>query len=272
MADFFAGKVYIVTGSSRGIGRKTAALLLQAGARVVLNGRDPVKLEQARAELSQLAGLVAQPVAVAGDVTDPATAQGLCAATLAHFGRIDGLINNAGTSMRGAFDDLTPETVESIIRTNLQGAIYPTLAVGAELKKNRGSLVFVSSLAGVRGFPGVSIYSAAKMALQGLAQSLRAEWAGHGIHVGLVYLGFTENDPEKTILTADGRAVHHQRQAQLTQAEAATAVLQNLRKRRKTSILTLAGKFLVFIQACLPGLADWVVNRSAGKLHSIKEK
>lgn len=263
-------KVFLVTGSSRGIGRKLAGQLLAAGALVWLNGRDAVRLELVRAELD--AAFPGRVQALAGDVSEFEFCRSLAGNVQAVWGRLDGLVNNAGASMRGAFSQLSAVTVESIVRSNIQGSVYPTLACQNLLLASRGSVLFVSSLAGLRGFPGVSIYSAAKMALTALAQSVRAEWRGSGVHIGLVYLSFTENDPDKEILTADGRRIRHSRKAAMTQDQAAAALVSALRKRRKTVILTAAGKFLAVIQAWFPALADFVLGRSGGSLHQVDEK
>ena len=195
MGTSLQSKVIVVTGSSRGIGRHLAMLLLERGATVVLNGRDPERLEKTRVELAERAS--ERVSALAGDVSHLEFCKSLAEFVRTKHGRLDGLINNAGASMRGNFSELSAATVDSIVHSNLQGSIYPTLACGPLLKESRGSVVFVSSLAGARGFPGVSVYSAAKMALTGLSQSLRAEWSSAGVHVGLVFLAFTENDPDK---------------------------------------------------------------------------
>ncbi len=155
---FYQDKVVVVTGSSRGIGREIARLALEAGALVVLNGRNSADLEATRASL----GHPERTMAVAADLSRAEEAEYLVAATLTGWGRIDVLINNAGLSMRGAFADLSPETVRAMVDGNLLTAVWTTLAALPSLRTSTGRVVFISSLAGIRGFPGVSLYSSSK--------------------------------------------------------------------------------------------------------------
>jgi NAD(P)-dependent dehydrogenase (short-subunit alcohol dehydrogenase family) len=270
-SEFWKGKVVVITGSSRGIGRVTAGALLGAGAQVMINGRDVARLEETRRTLAG-DGDPPRLAAHASDVSRPEGAQSLVEQTVRTFGHLDVLINNAGLSMRGPFDELTPEVVRTIVEGNLYSAVFTTQAAGPHLRAARGRVLFVSSLAGVRGFPQVSIYSAAKMALAGLHQSLRAEWAGSGVSLGIVYLGFTENDADKTILRADGQPIHHERRAQMSQAEAAAALIEAVESGRRQTVLTASGKLLVMLQSHWPRLADWVVQRSGGRIHQVSAR
>lgn len=265
LSRFFTDKVVVITGSARGIGRETARQALAAGARVVLNGRNAAALEATRQSL----GTLDRTLAVAADVSVPNEAQRLVATVVDAWGRLDVLINNAGLSMRGAFADLTPTTVQAMVTANLLSAVWATQAALPELRRSRGRVLFVSSLAGVRGFPGVSLYSASKMALAALHQSLRAEEGRH-ITAGLIYLAFTENDVDKTVLGADGRAFHHERRWSMTQQRTARAVLVAVAGGRKKTTLTPTGWGLSLGQTFFPGLVDRLVEASGGKLHSVR--
>ncbi len=265
---FFTGKVVVVTGSSRGIGRDTARQALAHGARVVLNGRDPAALEATR----QALGSTDRTLAVAADVSRPEEAEYLVAATVAAWGRLDVLVNNAGLSMRGSFSDLTNDAVRALVDANFLSAVWTTRAALPSLRASGGRVLFVSSLAGLRGFPGVSLYSATKMALTALQQSLQAEEGPRGVWFGLAWLAFTENDPEKTVLGADGRRFRHERAWSVTQAQAAAALLGAVARRRKRRILTAKGRFLAWAQAWLPGLVDRFVEGSHGRLHYVEER
>lgn len=260
-------KVALITGSSKGIGKATALELGLKGVKIMLNGRSARQLEETRTELAAQ-GLTVH--AWLADVGKPAEARQLITKTLSIYGKIDFLINNAGLSMRGTFADLVTDTVDSVLTSNLHGAIYPTLFALEALKASQGSVVFVSSLAGVRGFSGVSIYSAAKMALTALSQSLGIEMHTHGVHVGLIYLGFTKNDPDKTILTSQGEKVQHQRSHQLTQNQAALGILRVIFHKKRTHITTSSGRFLDFFQRHFPRLTEWIVRGSKGRIHSSK--
>ena len=268
LQKFLTGKVVVVTGSARGIGRETARIALSAGARVVINGRSLAAVEETRFTL----GFPDRTLAVAADVSIPGGAELLVSRTLATWGRIDLLINNAGLSMRGAFSELSFETIRTMVDSNLLTAVLTTKAALTALRESRGRVVFVSSLAGVRGFPGVSLYSASKMALEAVHQALWAEESGRGITTRIVYLPFTENDPGKTVLGADGKPFRHDRQWSSTQKSAARSLLSAAAGKQKKTVLTPAGKFLVWAHAWVPGLVGWAVGRSGGKLHSIRRQ
>lgn len=263
--NFFQDKVVVVTGSARGIGREVARLALEGGARVVLNGRDTATLASTEAEL----GRPDRTLAVTADLATPEGAQRLISQTLARWGRLDVLINNAGLSMRGPFADLSPETVRTMVDANLLSAVWTTQAALPALRESKGRVVFVSSLAGLRGFPGVSLYSASKMALTAVHQALRAE-EGPRVTSSLIHLAFTENDPGKTVLGADGKPFRHQRKASMGQGETARCVLDAAARGRKKTILTAQGHGLFWGQALFPGLVDALVEASGGKIHSVR--
>jgi len=263
----FTDKVLVITGSARGIGRQAARQALAAGARVVLNGRHPEALEATRLSL----GHPDRVAAVAADVSTPEGARTLVDGALGAFGRLDAVIHNAGLSMRGAFAELSPATVRTMVETNLLSAVWVTQAALPALRESRGRVLFVSSLAAVRGFSGVSLYSASKMALTALCQSLRAE-EGRLVHFGLIYLAFTENDADKTVLGADGRPFRHERRWSMTQDEAAGHLLRAVARQRKRTVLTPAGLGLFWGQSFFPGLVDGFTERSGGKIHSFRRK
>jgi len=265
LSRFFTDKVVVITGSARGIGRETARQALAAGARVVINGRNAATLEATRQDL----GIPDRILAVVADVSVPHEAHRLMTTVVETWGRLDVLINNAGLSMRGTFSDLSPATVQTMIDANFLSAVWSTQAALPELRRSRGVVLFVSSLAGVRGFPGVSLYSASKMALAALHQSLRAEEGRH-LTIGLIYLAFTENDVQKTVLGADGRPFHHERRWSMTQRATAQALLSAVARGRKKTTLTPAGWGLFWGQSFLPGLIDLVVEASGGKIHSVR--
>lgn len=256
------GKSVIITGSSRGIGRETARLLGSAGARIVLNGRNEARLQETadalRAEGVEVAYL-------AGDVSKREDMVALVAKAVASYGGVDLLINNAGISMRGPFSEVSEELARQLCEVNLVGSIVPTSAALDELTKSHGSLVFISSAAGLRGFPNVSVYSATKMALTGLAESLSAELHSAGVHVGVFYLGFTENDPDKEILNARGEPITVTRGWQHTQAQAAAAIAKAIRQRKRRAVFTGPGKILSLAGRLFPRLVDWAVLRA--KVH-----
>lgn len=266
MNELMRDSVIIVTGSSRGIGREVARVLLEQGATVVLNGRNRDTLERVVGDLRALPG-TARPVVA--DIADPQQARRLVEETVATYGRLDGLVNNAGISMRGAFVDLAPEVIRTTVEVNILGAAFPTRYALPHLLQSGGGVLFVSSLVGVRGFPGVSVYAASKMALTALCQSIRSEVGRNGVHVGIVYVGFTENDPDKRILAADGSPMVLERPYHMGQRQVAEAIVKALRRRRRRTVLTPAGHLLTALERFAPWLVELVINRSGGRIHQM---
>lgn len=264
----FNGNVVVVTGSSKGIGRETARAFAQVGAHVILNARNEDRLTALQQELHE-EGLSAG--AYAGDITVAEEAKALIEYAASFNGKIDVLINNAGLSMRGPFEETAPEVIESVTRVNVLGAALPTRYAVPYLKHSRGSVVFVSSLAGVHGFPGVAVYSAAKMALTGFSQSLRAELAGSGVHVGLIWVSFTENDPDKEIYSASGEPMHIRRSWKTSQSDVALALLRFVARRRKEYAMTTQGKLFVLLNRLFPRLVRTIIHRSGGAVHRYRK-
>ena len=156
-------KVVVVTGSSRGIGKAIVIACAQRGAAVVLNGRNQERLESALAEVKTHTPRVHL---VCGDVSDPSEGRRLIDETISTFGRLDLLVNNVGVSMRGSVADLQPEVFQSVFASNVFGTVNPTIPAIPELRKTKGSIIFISSLAGIRGLPSLSAYCSSKMSLR----------------------------------------------------------------------------------------------------------
>ncbi|MBK8491643.1 MAG: SDR family NAD(P)-dependent oxidoreductase [Saprospirales bacterium] len=194
-------KVAIVTGSSMGIGRAIARRLGEEGATVVLNGRDTAKLARTHFQLSE-SGIEAD--SFPADISSPEDCRQLIVHTLRKYGRIDILINNAGISSKGFFEDTHPEIFQQVVDVNLLGSLYATREALPHIKASKGHILFISSLAGLRGIPFQCPYCLSKMAQTALAESLRAELYQKGTHVGIIYVGITKNDPEKRIIFSDG--------------------------------------------------------------------
>lgn len=247
--------IAIVTGSSRGIGYATAELLAREGYLVVLNGRDEPRLQAAVAQLTAL-GLRAE--GFAGDLANPAVAQQLIETVVAKHGRLDVLVNNAGLSMRGTFEQLSPQVFQEILSANVINAMNCTRFALPHLQAVKGSVVFVSSVVGLRALPGTSVYSAAKMALTGLAEALRIEQKQR-VHVGIVYVGYTQNAPDKTMMNAQGKMVPLQpRKGGVADSPEGVArlILSNIRQRKFKTVHSLPGKLTNTANRFLPRLVE----------------
>jgi NAD(P)-dependent dehydrogenase (short-subunit alcohol dehydrogenase family) len=226
---------------------------------VVITARGEKRLEESR---DKLLAQGIDAVSVTGDVGTWADAERMVRTGLDRFGRLDILVNNAGVSMRGRFQDLSPEVCRQTLSTNLLGSVYLTRAAMDPILQARGHVVFISSIAGLFGLPGASTYCAGKGALSGLCESLRLELLPQGVHAGVVYLGYTEHDPEKRILSSDGTPVRPDRPAHHTQDFAASLVLRMIEKRRRRLIMTPVGTLGWLIYRISPWLVEKVILRA----------
>jgi len=179
-------KVWFITGAGSGIGAGIAKAALRAKDRVVATGRN---LEKVRSALREVAG---DDLAVLQlDVTDEAQAQAAVEAAVGRFGRIDVVVNNAGYSLLGNFEEMTIAEIESQLATNFYGVLHVMRAVLPVLRKQRsGHLINISSLGGVVGFKHCAAYSASKFAVEGLSQAVAAEVERFGIKITVVEPGF----------------------------------------------------------------------------------
>jgi NAD(P)-dependent dehydrogenase (short-subunit alcohol dehydrogenase family) len=255
----FRGKVAVITGSSRGIGKAIALELAKRGAYIVLNGRNETRLEQAEKEIRSIQDRV---ITVKCDVSTAEGGKLLVEETIRAFNRIDILVNNSGISMRGAMGELNPEVFRTVFESNLMGCVHPTIAALPYLRASRGSLVFISSVAGIRGLPFLSAYSASKMALRAIAESLRIEERRNHLHIGLVYIGFTENEAGKETVAADGSLkLLEPRSGKGVQSResVAKAVIQNLGHRKFITVLSAMGKMLWLVQPLFPRLIERII-------------
>lgn len=258
-----AGKVALVTGGGKGIGRETARALSALGARILISGRSAEALAAAVESLRSAGGEADGFVA---DVRDPEACLRTIQFARERAGRLDILVNNAGMSMRGPVEDTDPRVMLSMMEINFLGAAYMTRYAIPLLRESHGSVVFISSLSALHGLPYIATYGASKLALRGLAESLRAELRPAGVHVGIVYVGFTENDPGKLIYGADGSlSPLPGRRNSHSQGQAARAIVRSILARRPSATLTAIGHVSAFVFRFLPRLSDWAVCRFAGR-------
>ena len=182
-ADSSAGKVFLITGASSGIGETTARHAAAAGYRVVLAARSTEKLEALASELDGLA--------VTCDVTEWADQEALVERALAEYGRIDVAFANAGFGGKRGFKADTPEFWRAMVLTNVYGAALTIRACMDALVETKGHLILTSSLAGRRSLPG-SLYSATKFAVTSMGESARLELNGTGVRVTLIEPGMVD--------------------------------------------------------------------------------
>jgi len=254
--NYFQNKVALISGSSRGVGFALAQEMVRRGAKVMLTARGEKRLLDSEKKLKDIGGDVR---AVAGDVAKWEDCERMVKKAIEAFGKLDILVNNAGISMRANFAEVSYEVCKQVAETNLMGSIYLSRAAIPHLIRSKGNLVFISSIAGLFGLPVSSIYCASKGALKCLAESLRLELLPLGVHIGVVYLGYTEHDPEKRILLADGAGAPPTRPAHHTQAYAANLILKLIEKRKRDLIMTPIGKLGAYVYRLSPSLVERVV-------------
>lgn len=193
----FAGRVAIVTGASRGIGRAIASALATEGASVVVGYRAAEALAaSAVAEIQATAGGERRAaIACRADVRDPAQAARLAEAAIAAFGRIDILVHSAGVALSKLLIDTTPEEWRQVLATHVDGAFYAArAALPAMWRQRSGRIIVISSVWGLTGAAGEVAYSTAKAALIGFTKALAREVAPAGITVNAVAPGVIETD------------------------------------------------------------------------------
>ena len=198
-----SGRVALVTGGSRGIGRAVAQLLARAGARVAVNY--VADEGAARSLVEEVRASGGEAIALAGDISEAGAARGLVESAVAAWGRLDILVNNAGIweEDRAGRGDL--DVWDRTLAINLRGAFLVTDAAVPHLEKTEGSIVFVSSTAGQRGEAGHSAYAATKGGLVSYTKSLAAELGPRGIRVNCVAPGWVETDLTRDTLAASAR-------------------------------------------------------------------
>lgn len=267
----FAGKVAIVTGSESGIGKATARALGRAGALVVLNGRIAERLEQTRQELLD-EGLSVE--CCLADVTQFADCERLVNTAIDAYGQLDILITNASISMRAYFADMQPDVFRQVLDSNVYGTVYPLKAALPYLAKTQGVVTFISSISALNGMPSGSAYCAGKAAVANLAHTLRLELAQTGIQIGVVHIGFTQNDPEKRVLDANGQPVsiaYRSVRWQKSQAQVADIILTHIRRRRQRTIISALGRLITLVHTHLPRIGDWIVLMSIRRMRHFYE-
>jgi len=252
--SFFQNKVVVITGGSDGIGKALVDSLLLQGARIATCGRNHDKLYQL--QLQHPSTLLHTMVC---DVSKESECKRFIESTLGVFGKIDILINNAGISMRALMTEVDLQVIRNVMDINFFGAVYCTKFALPSILEQQGTIVGVSSIAGYRGLPGRSAYSASKFALQGWLEALRTELLDKGVHVMWVCPGFTSSNIRNAALNAGGQAQGESplEEKSLMQAdECARYVLDAIEKKKRTLVLTFTGKRTVWMNKLFPAWTD----------------
>jgi dehydrogenase/reductase SDR family member 7B len=258
-------KVVIITGGSSGIGKAMAEVFGLNGSKIFITGRNLTDLHQAVTDLKSK-GIDAH--GFQADVSVEDDNRKMAEEAIQKFGRIDVLINNAGISMRALFSEVDLDVVKKVMDINFYGVLYATKYCLPEIMKHQGSVVGISSIAGYRGLPGRTGYSASKFALNGFLEVLRTEMLKKDVHVLTACPGFTASNIRKRSLTKDGTSQGESPRdeaAMMSAEECAQHIYKATVKRKKILILTGQGKLTVFLNKFLPGLTDKLVYNVMAK-------
>jgi NAD(P)-dependent dehydrogenase (short-subunit alcohol dehydrogenase family) len=261
---FFKNKVVIITGARQGIGKTLSLIFADAGARLAINSRNAEKLTELK---NALVSRGCNVVDVPGDISDEQVCRNIADQAVNKFGGIDILINNAGVAGDGTVEEADPSVFRKQVEVNLLGSYYMTKYALPHIKSSQGSIMFISSLAGLFGLPAYSGYSASKMALTALAQSLKNELYGQNVHIGIAYVGFTVNDPAKKQYNAKGELVllPDRKVKRVTSETTALLLMKQIRKRKFRSVHSFLGKAESNASKFFHGLIAMIVRRSVAQ-------
>ncbi len=257
----FKDKVVIITGASSGIGKALAYAFARAGAKLVLASRSA----NVEPELLELAPDL---LSLKTDVSVEADCAALIQATVNRFGRIDILVNNAGISMRALFAEVDLQVLHKLMDTNFWGTVYCTKHALPYLLESKGSLVGVSSVAGYKGLPARTGYSASKFAMQGFLEVVRIETLKKGLHVLIACPGFTASNIRNVALSRDGSAQGEtplDENSLMSAETVARHILKAIASRKDRLTLTTMGKITVILNKFFPKLMDKLVYNHMAK-------
>ncbi len=258
MNSFFNNKVVAITGGSDGIGKALIDALIPLNAKVATCGRNADKLQVLKQQYSS-----DNLLTVTADVSHYDDCKKFIDTTIQTFGGIDILINNAGISMRALLKDADVDVIKKVMQVNFDGTIHCTKLALNTIIERKGTIVGISSIAGYRGLPGRTGYSASKFAVNGFLEALRTELLDTGVNVMWVCPGFTASNIRNAALTKDGS---HQGSTPLdehslmTAAECAAITLKAIQKRKRTLVYTMGDKRTVWLNKLFPGLTDKLVR------------
>ena len=250
-------KVIIITGASSGIGLACSEAFHEQGAKIVLAARNAEALNSIADKLN-----LKHPgkcIAIPTDVTIEDNCKQLVQATIQKFGRIDVLINNAGLSMRANFASVDLKVLKRLMEVNFWGAVYCTKYALPHLIESQGSIVAISSVAGMHGMPWRTGYSASKYALQGFMDTIRIENLKKNLHVMLVIPGFVATNIRQTALIADGSAQGEspRNENKMMKPETlAIHIIRGLKNRKRHITPSFEGKITPILKLICPNLLD----------------
>ncbi len=260
-------KVIIITGASSGIGEACAYEFANQGCKIVLAARNIEKLKVIENDLLKKN---IEVLSVKTDVEKEEDCKNLIEKTIEKFGHIDIMLNNAGISMRALFNEVDLNVLKKVMDINFWGTVYCTKYALPYVLEQKGSIIGVSSIAGYKGLPGRTGYSASKFAMHGFLETIRIENLNNGLHVLIACPGFTASNIRNTALNKEGNMQGESPRDEdkmMSSEEVAKHFVNAILKRKIKLVLTTQGKLLVFLNKFFPKLVDKLVYS-----HMAKEK
>lgn len=258
-------KTVLISGASSGIGEALAIEAAIRGGNIILAARNEVELQRVKGHCIEMGARCDYFVT---DVSKEEDCKQLIEKTIEKYGKIDVLINNAGISMRALFSELDLIVLEKLMQVNFWGAVYCTKYALPYLLESQGSIVVISSIAGYKGLPARTGYSASKFALHGFFECLRIENMKKGLHVLIACPGFTTSKIRERALVADGSfqgMSPRDEGKMMTAQKTAFLILNAVEKRKRKIILSFQGKMTVLLNCLFPSLTDKLVYRHISK-------
>lgn len=250
------GRVVIITGASSGIGRATALALAKSGAFITVVARRGDKLTELVMEVASTAG---KCLPIVGDIRNEAFCESVVAQTVAHFGRVDVLINNAGVGHRSYVMEMTSEEINAIWDTNVVGLLAMTRAAVPHMKRQKGGqIVNISSVVGQRPLPTSAIYCASKTAVNFLSRSLRMELHPHRIKVTVVYPGLTATEFAEARFGQKGNTWRGLRG--VAPEKVADAIVDAIRNELLEVYISFFDQAFVYLNRLFPRTLDWLLG------------
>jgi dehydrogenase/reductase SDR family member 7B len=265
MQNVMKDRVIIITGGSSGIGKALAEHFGKKGSKILITGRNRDDLNSVVAELQQK-GIVIS--ALTADVSLEQDNKNMAEEAIRIYGKIDVLINNAGISMRALFAEVDLAVIRKVMDINFFGVVYATRYCLPHIVRSQGTIVGISSIAGYRGLPGRSGYSASKFALNGFLEVLRTEMLEKKVHVLTACPGFTASNIRKKSLVRDGsnQGESPRNEKEMMSAEQCAEHIYNaVVLRKKIIVLTAQGKLTVLLNKWFPVWMDKIVYNVMAK-------
>lgn len=248
----------VITGASSGIGEQCAYRFARVGAQVGLIARRRKRLDAVASRVRELGG---EALVLTADIGSHDEARAAVRAAESHFGSIDVLVNNAGFGLYAPLESVPRQDLERLFAVNTFGALACIQAALPGMRRhNRGHIINVSSIVGLRALPMTGAYAASKFAMQALGDALRIELRQTHIQVSTICPGFTATEFSERVL--DYGVERRKSSGGMPAVTVAEVVFQCCRNPRRTVPLTMKGRLIVFIHRLSPRLADLLISRS----------